>query len=434
MQKLLLALVVFLQLLVSIPAEGAEPQIAVGLVTKQFTVEVSCKDGLSVSSTGNEVKEFSDEKIFVNAAQNSINFGAVRFASGSVSIESKGDEPIVINRKAYRGSVRIELTADKKDFNVVNILPLEQYLYSVVGRSVPVIFPDEAIKAQAVAARSLAYSKLAQATGESYAVLAKDLLLTYTGVESEKKAISRLVDATKGEMVVYNGVPIEAAFTVCTGGYTENSEDIYGHYVPYLRSVKDYDADAPLASWERSFDAKDVTAGLLRAGYDIGKLASIKLSAIDNLSSGDRTAVGRVLQIGFAGDKANVVLSGSAVKKIFALDSANFAVLVHRPIPSSLEISIENQYGMEVGRKEVPIKINEKNADGSVITHVPDIHFVSGETGEKVTFKGRGSGEGLGLSLWGAKGMADQAPPRDKEYYQTILSYYYSGTNIAELY
>ena len=78
------------------------------------------------------------------------------------------------------------------------------------------------------------------------------------------------------------------------------------------------------------------------------------------------------------------------------------------------------------------IKVSERSISFKDI--LKDLHFVSGEKGEMVTFKGRGQGSGLGLSQWGARGMANSAPPRSRDYYKEILTHYYTDTRVEKIY
>ena len=83
------------------------------------------------------------------------------------------------------------------------------------------------------------------------------------------------------------------------------------------------------------------------------------------------------------------------MQEILGLNSTFFEVEVNRPVPNSIEIPIENPYGIEIGRKEVPIKVSERSISFKDI--LKDLHFVSGEKGEMVTFKGRGRGPDWGF-------------------------------------
>lgn len=416
---------------------ASSPEIAVAVVHGQFAAELSCEDELMVRvpATG-EVLALKPGRYFVNAEGGTVNLGSQKLGVRVVRFSVKEDgKPIEVNKKAYRGSFEVRIATDGKTLDVVNVLPLEQYLYSVVGEAIPVIFPDEAIKAQAVAARSLAYNRLGSRASQGYDLRASEEGQDYYGIATEKTAITKLVDATVGIVVTYNGRPIEAVYHVSGGGQTENSIDVWGRSVPYLRSVKDYDWDAPMYDWEKAMPASEIERRLAAMGYAIGKLESLRLSPLaggSKIFGNDRTASGRVKEMLLSGSEGTLVLTGTKVQEMLGLGSSLFEVNVSRPIPDSIEIPIENPYGMEIGRKEVPIKVSERGMSFKDI--LQDLHFVSGEKGEMVTFKGRGQGSGLGLSQWGARGMDNSAPPRSRDYYKDILTHYYSNTRVEKFY
>lgn len=413
---------------------AAQQKISVGLVIEQFTAELGIEGTAKAkifTADGALKKEIdlSEGRYFINASDNSINIEDKNFGKDVVLLEAEKGKNFSVNKRTYRGKIKISLTEDGKNLYVINILPLEEYLYSVAGNSIPLFLPDDAIKAQIVALRTLAYRQAVDSRAK-YDIKATDENLLYTGINAERKMITSLTDATEGEVVLYNGRAIRAYSTVCSGGYTEDGKNVLGEKIPYLISREDFDSEAPLYKWERSFNPKDIVAALEREGYIIGTLESIRLSTID-MKDIDRTDTGRVLQMSFGGTEGNVLLTGSEVKKIFGLESTLFEVKAERPFPDSIQIPIENRYGMEIGRKEISIKVNES---GGFKNPIENIQLVSGVPGEKVIFKGRGSGSGLGLSLWGAKAMADKAGARSKNYYVDILKYYYPGTYIRQIY
>ena len=386
---------------------ASSPDIAVAVVHGQFAAELSCEDELMVRvpDTGEEMV-LKPDRYFVNAEGGTVNLGAQKFGAKTLRfVVKENGKPIEVNKKAYRGSFEVRISADGKTLDVVNVLPLEQYLYSVVGEEIPVIFPDEAIKAQAVAARSLAYNRLGNRSRLGYDLKASEEGQDYYGLTTEKQAINKLVDVTAGR------------------------------YVPYLRSVKDYDWDAPMYNWEKALPASEIERRLSTRGYAVGKLESIRLSPLEGSSKmfgNDRTASGRVQEMLFSGSGGTFLFTGQQVQEILGLNSTFFEVEVNRPVPNSIEIPIENPYGIEIGRKEVPIKVSERSISFKDI--LKDLHFVSGEKGEMVTFKGRGQGSGLGLSQWGARGMANSAPPRSRDYYKEILTHYYTDTRVEKIY
>ena len=259
MKKLLLLVTLLLCINCGV-VMASSPDIAVAVVHGQFAAELSCEDELTVRvpNTGEEIV-LKPGRYFVNAEGGTVNLGAQKFGSQTLRFTVKENgKPIEVNKKAYRGSFEVRIAADGKTLDVVNVLPLEQYLYSVVGEEIPVIFPDEAIKAQVVAARSLAYNRLGNRSRLGYDLKASEEGQDYYGLATEKQAINKLVDVTAGMIVTYNGQPIEAVYHQSGGGQTENSSDVWGRYVPYLRSVKDYDWDAPMYNWEKALPASEI--------------------------------------------------------------------------------------------------------------------------------------------------------------------------------
>lgn len=181
--------------------------IAVAVVHGQFAAEVSCEDELTVRvpATG-EVLTWKPGRYFVNAEGGTVNLGSQKLGARAVRFSVKEDgKPIEVNKKAYRGSFEVRIAADGKTLDVVNILPLEQYLYSVVGEEIPVIFPDEAIKAQAVASRSLAYNMAGSRASQGYDLKASEEGQDYYGIATEKPADQQAGRRYCGLVVTYNG-------------------------------------------------------------------------------------------------------------------------------------------------------------------------------------------------------------------------------------
>lgn len=421
----------------SITAQASSPEIAVAVVNGQFTAELGSAGEILVTipETGEKIN-LQSGKYFLNAEGGTINLGPKKFGVTKIKFAvPENGKPLEVNKKTYRGGFEVSIANDGKTMNVVNVLPLEEYVYSVIGEEIPVIFPDEAIKAQAVAIRTFAYNKLGTKQYQGYDLKATEEEQNYYGLATEKAELNKFVDATNGMVVTYNGYAIEAVYHTSGGGKTESSRDVWGKYVPYLRSVEDYDQDAPMYSWEKAVPAQEIERRLSARGYNIGKLESMRLSPLDGgskLFGNDRTSSGRVANMMFSGTGGVFVLTGLEVQELMGINSSFFEVHVNRPVPNSIEIPLENSYGMKIGSKEVPINVGKKTISFKDI--LKDLHFVSGEKGEMVTFKGSGEGNGLGLSKWGARGMANNASARDKEYYKEILTHYYVDTRVEKFY
>ena len=156
--------------------------------------------------------------------------------------------------REYHSNLRV--AAVKKKLQVVNVVALETYLLGVVPGEMPAGWPLEALKAQAVAARTYAVAGLVK--GRSYDLFADWRSQMYYGVTSEAPGPTRAVRETRGQILSYAGKPITAFYSSSSGGRTANAVDVYGSDVPYLVSVDDrWDALSPHHRWEpKSYTGK----------------------------------------------------------------------------------------------------------------------------------------------------------------------------------
>jgi SpoIID/LytB domain protein len=154
--------------------------------------------------------------------------------------------PLVFKR-AYRGTFTI--TSDGKQLTLINTVPLEQYLYAVVPSEMPKTWSAEALKAQAVAARSYALAQ--RKTTGPFDVYPDTRSQVYGGVSAEAPTATSAVDATAGQVLTYNGKIATTYFFSTSGGRTAASTDVWkGSPIPYLVSVADpYDTASPYHNW-----------------------------------------------------------------------------------------------------------------------------------------------------------------------------------------
>jgi stage II sporulation protein D len=198
-----------------------------------------------------------------------------------------GTEPLELDRP-YRG--QIEVAAKGQKLNVVNVVGLEQYLQGVVPQEMPSAWPDEALKAQAVAARSYALSH--RLTGMTFDLYADVRSQVYGGIAAESARTTAAVEATKGEVLLFGGKPIDALFHSTSGGKTVAAVEVFGKPVPYLVSVDDPHSDlSPVNRWgPTAIPETTVRTGLkLRTPVTALKLAR---SASGRVLSADVTTVG----------------------------------------------------------------------------------------------------------------------------------------------
>ena len=156
-----------------------------------------------------------------------------------------GTEPLELDRP-YRGQIEVAVTGQK--LSAINVVGLEQYLQGVVPQEMPSAWPDEALKAQAVAARSYALShRLSGMTFDLYADVRSQV---YGGIAGENDRTTAAVQATKGEVLLWEGKPIDALFHSTSGGKTLAALEVFGKPVPYLVSVDDPHSDlSPVNRW-----------------------------------------------------------------------------------------------------------------------------------------------------------------------------------------
>jgi stage II sporulation protein D len=157
-----------------------------------------------------------------------------------------GTAPLEVDKVGYRGQIEVAVAGQK--LNAINVVGLEQYLAGVVAKEMPSAWPDEALKAQAVAARSYALShRLGGKTFDLYADVRSQV---YGGIPGESPRTTAAIEATKAEVLLWEGKPIDALFHSTSGGATVDAVEAFGKAVPYLVSVDDpHSALSPVHRW-----------------------------------------------------------------------------------------------------------------------------------------------------------------------------------------
>ncbi|HQE66558.1 MAG TPA: SpoIID/LytB domain-containing protein, partial [Bacillota bacterium] len=129
--------------------------------------------------------------------------------------------------KKYRGDIIMQ-SLEESDVTVINELPFDHYLYSVVPSEMPSSWHIEALKAQAVAARNFALVTMGRHGAHGFDLCSTEHCQAYNGLAQENSAATEAVNATKGKVITYNGAPISAFYHSSSGGHTEDSENVWG--------------------------------------------------------------------------------------------------------------------------------------------------------------------------------------------------------------
>lgn len=439
-RKIVLALL--LLLLALLPAAlaeagpAAQPLVRVGIWSNQTNIILSAETEFSlVDTAGREplasFKAKEKATVTVRDGGLAVNGRPVAAREIAVRLADGAQGAIEVNRRAYRGDIAVRRTAGKAGLTVVNTLPLEEYVYGIIVREISPAWHPEAVKAQAVAARTYALHSLGKHKDDGYDVCATTDCQVYGGKTAEDPRATQAVNDTRGLVVTYQGKPIAAYFHGSGGGYTENSENVWGAYQPYLRGVADFDQGSPHHKWEKALTPKEIEDALASAGINIGVLRTIELSPLGKqpVNAPDRGVSGRLKEVRLTGSGGTVTVSGAKLRTILGLNSSLFDVKLTLPAEKQVEFEITDSYGgrdvkvVEIKAKPLPEKMDK-----------PGVHRITGRVNETVVFTGLGWGHGLGMSQWGAKAMAEKAPAGDTAYFREILKHYYTGVEIRKLY
>lgn len=437
-----IAFVFFIGMLFLVPTVQAQPlenTIRVGIWSNQRNILVSADVGYKIVNDDNNktLGTFpANEKAAIAYSDGAFTLNGKKIDAVKLKIQkAKNDEEysIEVNNKKYRGDISIHITNGNAGMTVINTLPVEKYLYGIIAKEISPNWPLEAVKAQAVAARTYALYNKNKHQNDGYDVCATTDCQVYGGRESEVPRGIKAVDTTADQVIVYQGKLIPAYFHSSSGGYTENSETVWGTYLPYLRGVVDYDQDSPQYKWEKQVTPNELEEALSRAGYSIGTIKAIGISPLtaQPVSTVDRGISGRVKIIRFIGSNGSIQLTGEKLRKILSLKSSLFDIRIMLPVQKSIEFEISDGIG-NYGSKKVEINLPPRSEKG-YFTDKEDIHRISGRANEIIIISGYGWGHGIGLSQWGAKAMAEKGPQEDPTYFKEILKHYYQGVEVKKL-
>jgi stage II sporulation protein D len=227
---------------------------------------------------------------------------------------SPGGQPLSLDdKRRYRGSFQINLVSGK--LQVVNVVSLEAYLYGVVPAEMPHTWAAEALKCQAIAARS--YALAVRKTGGSFDLFPDTRSQMYLGVDHEFPESNAAVDATAGQVVLYGGNVATTYFYSSSGGRTAAISDAWPNArpVPYLVSVTDpYDTISPYHNWGPFTFTGAKLARVLKVP---GQL--VDLQAVVNTS-------GRVATLNATGTRGQVSVDATTVRRVLGLRSTWFTL------------------------------------------------------------------------------------------------------------
>ncbi len=364
----------------------------------------------------------------------------VVFDSGSFAPQVKGvqNDFVNLNGTGYRGAV--EFMRKSNGITAVNVVTVDEYLYGVVSSEMPSEWHKEALKAQAVACRNYIMFTREKHFESGYNLCDSSHCQAYKGTAFESENSIEAVDETSGKYIYYNGEIINAVYHSSSGGYTAASEDVWGTPTAYLQPVEEIN-EREGKVWTRVFSLGEITELLNLSGTNIGSAVNVYISST--------ASSGRVNALTIVGTNGTKVLEKESIRTFFAsakggsLESRNFIMGNSTVSEINTKISAVSSDGINTvelnnmtalngfGEKAVFNGVNSnavvigKDTSKNYNVKTVESTVVNTEPGT-VSFSGKGWGHGVGMSQFGAKGMAEQGYG-----YEEILKHYYTGTYIG---
>lgn len=430
------------------------------------SVELTCNTAFTVKSGDQETKYEKDDTLKLEPGSELLSEGRIKIEPASekgriqlLSIERSSGNP------KYRGS--IEISEGEEGLLIVNELPLEEYLYAVIPSEMPTYYGLEALKVQAVCARSYAYRHLLANSLSSYGAHVDDSVSyqVYNNIEENEDSILAVKD-TYGKVVKYNGEVITAYYFSTSCGHTTNVEDVWANGVatPYLsgrlmaveedsegvtaqeenslyedlskeenfrsfiedRDFATYDSGFNWYRWHVTMDAKDIEKTLndkLKERYEANPEL---IQTLTDGSEKDGDAVYESLPVDTVGNIVDISVrkrqTGGIIYELVITGTKN-------------TVLIQTEYNIRIllsPKNSTVYRLDETGVGD--LSLLPSAFFVIDQEKEdgklkSLTLTGGGYGHGVGMSQNGVKSLSDAG-----KNYEEIVAYFYKDTELGFIY
>ncbi len=357
-------------------AVSAGPQVRVALTreAKQLEISVRGRYRIRQRTTKEVLKEGKRlKKASLNVFGRDLVLDGQTLNTDGISIYSRKDISIGTGEdaKRYRGDIDISIQEDGT-LLVVNRIDLENYIRGVLYHETSNRWPMQALKAQAVAARTYAVYQIEESRGAAYDVTSDIYAQVYGGKSAERFRTNLAVQRTRGQVLTYDGKILPAYYHASCAGTTEDVSEMWDHKsIPPLSGVVcPFCRRSPHFHWKRNFRLADIQDALNKKGYAIGLIKEIRVK------ERDRSGRNRTMEI--VGRKGETLtIPGKDLRNIVG--------------PNQIK---SNRYGVVM-------------------------------KGYYCDLIGQGWGHGVGMCQWGAREM-----DRQGYSYRKILEFYYPGAAI----
>lgn len=300
-----------------------------------------------------------------------VKIGTAEFLVRGIRIEPKLDRDLYLDESRFRGFADV-LKDPKGSLYAINTLPIEKYLYGVLHHEVAPWWPMDALKAQAIAARTYAMYQIQVSKRQEFDVKSSTSSQVYGGSTTERARSKRAVDATRGKILSFEGKVFPAYFHATCGGVTAGAQELWKINIPPLAGgvTCGYCRISPHREWEAKVPLADIEEKMSKNGRSVGRLLKIEPVSM--------TPSGRVGSLRITGTGGDLVMAAK-----------DFRVWVG---------------GNKMRSTNFTVTIQEDTA----------------------VFKGEGWGHGVGLCQWGTLGQALLG-----RNFENILQFYYPGARIV---
>ncbi|MBI5629411.1 MAG: SpoIID/LytB domain-containing protein [Elusimicrobia bacterium] len=359
-------------------SQAAPRLIQIRVMQKSAEAVVKCAGEISARDSSGQRHIFAaGEEVVLTPASEGIKAGSL-YMRAEVRISPRdSSQLLLLGGKSYPGSLIFRRNPDAS-LTVIDELGIEEYLLGVLPHEMDADWPLEALKAQAVVARTFAYTQLGRFRKSGFDLTSDTRSQVFGGLGEASPVVRLAVRQTKAEVLGYKGRILPAFYHACCGGHTANAGAVWGQngdVAPPLRGVKDrYCVVSPLARWKAFFSYDDIVAALQRNHLFSGVLRRFEIARRDMISGHVRSFL------------------------------------------------------VKIGRDEMSVKADDlrqglgasefRSARVSRIRKVED----------GIEFIGSGSGHGVGLCQWGAKIQAEKG-----RSYEQILQFYFPSSVLAEI-
>ncbi len=328
----------------------------------------------------------------------------------------------------YSGGFEFRRVGDTQ-LEVVNMVDLEDYLLGVVPFEMSNSWPVEALKAQTLTARTYALTNLSRHAGENFHICNTVHCQAYYGNSRVNDAVIEAVYSTAGQIVTYDNKPIATYYYSSSGGYTETNANAWGGSpLPYYAAVPDlFEPQDKITHFSNYYTLDDLTEVVRDLGQGhIGNVIDVYVSEYTDPAE-------NVYSVTFVGDTGqtytvsrtdNVRIKLSELVKSPNFDIFVVPLLLVNDYKTTLDLPVSEMFAM-TGEGTVA-SVTTKASDLAILTADNTVTIDTSDL--TYNFKGSGWGHNVGMSQWGAYGMAEMGLKYDQ-----IIKYYYAGVEISQL-